>query len=102
FVEAFAFDSWRLLKKLSGFLEFFDRRARAEQISIAVDVVDPRDRWPEFVVSSPGRRKRSLLARVGVVSFFRSDLSRAMGRVLEQIVFPIRFSVRDRVDLGPN
>src|SRR2546423_13185561 len=89
-----------ILKKLSDFFEFLDRRTGAEQIPIAVDVVDPRDRWPEFVFAGPGRGKRRLLARVGPVPFFGSDLPRAMRRILEQIILPIRFSVRDVVDLG--
>src|SRR5436189_3019975 len=90
------------LKELSDFLEFFDRRAGAEQISVAVNIVDPRDRGPEFVVACPRRGKRRLFARVGAVPFVGSNLSRAVRRVLEQIILPIGFSVRDRVNLLAN
>ena len=48
--------------------------AGAEQIAIAVNVVDPGDRGPEFVLARPGRRKGGLLARVGMVPFVRGDL----------------------------
>src|SRR6516165_6850252 len=73
--------------------EFFHWRARAEQIPIAIDVVDAANCGPEFVVARPRRGKSCLCARVGAVPFVGRNLSRGVRRVLEQIVLPILFSV---------
>src|SRR5438067_12962847 len=40
------------------------RRARADQIAVAVRVVHATHRGPELVLARPGRRKGGLLARV--------------------------------------
>ena len=88
--------------RLDSICKVFHWRARAEQISIAVDVVDAANCGPEFVVARPRRGKSCLLARVGAVPFVGRDLSRGVRRVLEQIALPILFSVRDCLHLGVN
>src|SRR5213592_201572 len=82
--------------------ELFHWRARAEQIPIAVDVVDAASCGPEFVVARPRRGKSCLLARVGTVPLVGRDLSGGMRRVLEQIALPILFSVGDCLHLCVN
>src|SRR5207342_3497985 len=83
-------------------LELFHWRARAEQIPIAVDVVDAGNYRPEFVVARPRRGKSCLFARVGAVPFVGRDLSRGVRRVLKQIALPIMFSVGDCLHLRVN
>src|SRR5437016_9980529 len=82
--------------------ELFDWRAGTEQVPIPVNIVDPCNRWPEFVLACPGRWKRGLLARVRAVPFFGSDLPRSVRRVFKQIILSIRFASCNRFDLGAN
>jgi len=56
-----------------------------------------RTERPEFVSRVQGG-KRGLRTRVGR-SHFRSNLLRGVGRILQQIVLPVQFSVCDRIDL---
>src|SRR5437588_9861606 len=81
--------------KSASILEFFYRRAGAEEIAVAVNVVDARDGWPEFVFARPRRGESCLFARVGVVPFVRCDLPRGVWRVFEQIILSILFSRGD-------
>src|ERR1043166_3997602 len=80
-------------------LKFFNRRTGAEEIAIAIDIVDARGGWPEFVFACPGRGEGCLFARVGAIAFIRCDLSRRMRGILEQVVLAILFSAGDRFDL---
>src|SRR6201996_7005053 len=56
--------SWRrtLLRRLRVIL---DRRAGADQIAIAIDIVDAADRAPVFVGARRARRKAALGAAIG-------------------------------------
>src|SRR5438309_5961773 len=57
-----------------GISNFLQRRARAEQVSIPVNVVDSRDARPEFVIAQPWRGKSGLLACIGPVPLIGGDL----------------------------
>ncbi len=76
-------------------LEFFHRRAGAEEISVAINVVDAGDSRPEFVFACPRGGESCLFARVRVVPFVRGDFARSVRRVLEQVILLILFSVSD-------
>ena len=89
-------------KPLGVLLKFLDRRARAEEIAIAIYVVDPRDSWPEFVFACRWRGESGLFARIGSVPFVGRDLSRSVRCVFEQIILPIFFSTGDSFDLRVN
>src|SRR5438552_3842331 len=51
----------------------FHASAGADQMAIAVHVVDAPHRRPEFMLAGPGRRESGLLARIGTVPFIRND-----------------------------
>src|SRR5437762_3067358 len=85
--------------RLQWFFELFDRRTGTEQIPVAIHIVDPRYRRPEFVFARPWRWECGLFARVRPVPLLGSDLPRGMRRVFQGIVFPIDLSARDRFDL---
>jgi hypothetical protein len=47
-----------------------NRRASAHEIAITVDVVDPRHRWPIFVIGMlPCQREKRLFAAIGMRPF---------------------------------
>src|SRR5207247_542368 len=81
-------------------LERFHRRAGAEEVAIAVDTVNPRDRWPEFLSARPGRRISGLLARIRMVPVVSRHLFCGMRRVFQKIVFAVGLARADRVDFG--
>src|SRR4051794_7296498 len=55
-------------------VELFNWRAGAEQVSIAINIVDPGDAGPELVIAQPWCRKGRLSARVRMFPFFGSNL----------------------------
>ena len=71
---------------------FPDRRARADEVAVAEDVVDAADGGPEFVVAQPGGRVGGLGAGVGVVPRLGREGVGGVGRVFEEIV--LRKAVR--------
>ena len=58
-----------------SFRKLFHRRTGAEEIAIAVNVVDPGDGRPEFVFARPRRGIGGLLARIGPVPFVGDRLA---------------------------
>ena len=58
----------------------------AEQVAVAVGVVDARDRRPELVLAQPGRGIRRLLARVRTRPLGRGHRRGRVRRVLERVV----------------
>jgi len=82
--------------------EFFDRRAGAEQIPVAVTLSILATDGQNLCSRVQGAGKRGLLARVGAIPFFRSNLLRGVRRIFQQIVLPVSFSVCDRIDFGAN
>ena len=64
-------------------LKLFHRRTGAEQVPIAVDVVDAANGGPEFMVARPRRGESCLFARVRAVPFVGGDLSSGVRRVFE-------------------
>src|SRR4029450_7235189 len=54
-------------------LKVFHRRTGAEEVPVAVNIVDPGDGGPEFVFARPGCGKGCLLACVGTVPIFGCD-----------------------------
>src|SRR5439155_2979612 len=73
-------------------LKRLNRRAGAEEIAVAVNIVDARDDWPEFVFARPRRGESGLFARVRIVPSVGCDLPRGVWRVFEQIILSILFS----------
>ena len=71
----------------------------AEQISVAVNIIDPRDGGPEFVFACPRRGKSRFFARVEAGSHLSEAICRASAGALLRDCFPIGFSIRDRFDL---
>ena len=68
-------------------LTLFDRRTGTEQISVAINIVDPAYSRPEFVFARPRRGKSRLFARVRMVPLFGSNLPRSVRRVLQAYCF---------------
>ncbi len=83
-------------------IKCFHGRAGAEEVSVAINVVDARDRWPEFVFERPGRRESCSFARVRPVPFVGCDLSRGVRRVFQHIISPMHLFLRDRLNLCMN
>src|SRR5882724_2327526 len=52
---------------MSALLESFHADARADEVAIAIDVVDAADRGPEFVVVEPFGGETGLFARIRTV-----------------------------------
>ena len=79
--------SYARCRRLTILGKLFHRRAGAEEIAVAVDVVDPRHGRPEFVVARPARRDRRPARASRDGSSCRRHLLRGVRRVFEQIVF---------------
>src|SRR3954468_13648871 len=58
-------------------------RARADQVLVAVDVVQPADRRPELVLAHPVRRISGVLARIGPLPAVGGQHLRGVGCALE-------------------
>src|SRR5690606_4376869 len=63
-----------------------DRRARADEVAIAVGIVDPRNRRPELASAQPGYRIGRLLPGIGMRPVRRTDVLGRMRRLLQRIV----------------
>src|SRR5258708_32965387 len=63
-----------------------DRRARADQVTVPVRVVDAPHERPELVGAHPGRGERGLLAAIRVRPLVRGQLARRVRGVLERVV----------------
>ena len=70
----------------SATADVLDGRAGADQVAVAVGVVDPGHRRPELVLAHPRRREGRLLARVGALPRGGGHRSRGVRRVLERVV----------------
>src|SRR5206468_6724515 len=70
-------------------LERLNRWTAAEQVPVAVDVVDARDRGPELVLARPGSRERRLIAGVRPAPFVGRDGARGVGCALEDVVLAV-------------
>ena len=66
----------QLLQRRLLFRVRLDRRTRADQVAIAVRIVDARDRRPELVGADERQRVRRLLARVRMRPAVRATLRR--------------------------
>ena len=79
-----------------------DRRAEADEVAVAVGVVDPRHVRPELLLAGPRRRERRLFAGVGVRPGVGGDHARGVRRVLERVVLRVDLPLDDPGDLGPD
>src|SRR5579871_752476 len=75
-----------------------DRRALGDEITIAVRVIDARDRRPEFAVTQSGDGIGGLASRVLVRPRVGRDVFSRMRSVLEDVVCLVRASVGDGLD----
>jgi len=86
----------------SSNLERFHRRARAEQIPVSMNIIDPANSWPEFVFARPRRRERRLFACVRPLPIVGSDLARSVRRVFQHVVCAIHVAISDLLYLRVN
>src|SRR6185369_13244270 len=66
------------------------RRARADEVPVAVWIVDPTDRGPEFMLADPPRRIRRLLARILVRPVVADHRGRGVRGMLQRVVRLVR------------
>src|SRR3954452_5457423 len=76
-----------------------DRRARADQVLVAVDVVQPAHRRPELVLAHPARRIGGVLARIGPFPAVGGQHLGGVGGALEHVVVALRLAGLDLADL---
>src|SRR5580704_1582179 len=69
---------------------FIDRHTTAEEVTVAVDVVDPTDHRPELVLSSPWCRVGSRLARIASIPVIGEKILCRVRRTLQDVIFPVR------------
>ncbi|MCB0196478.1 MAG: hypothetical protein KDJ65_31285, partial [Anaerolineae bacterium] len=79
-----------------------ERHADAEEIAVAVDVVDAGDVGPELRLLEPGGRVGSLLAGVGVRPLRGGDDGGGVGRVFKRVVGWVKLADVDGVDFFAN
>src|SRR5260370_13029505 len=72
---------------------FVDRHATAEEVTVAVDVIDPTDHRPELVLSSPWCRVGSRLARIASIPLICDKILRRLRRTFQDIHFPLFLSL---------
>lgn len=77
----------------------FDAVAGADEVAIAVDIVDASDRGPELVLAQVGQRVSGLFARVGVVPCVATDDFGRMRCVFERVVLRVELAICDGGDL---
>ena len=73
-------------RRQRGYAVLLDRRAGADQVAVAVGVVDAADGRPELLLARPGGGEGGALAGVGVLPLVGGDDLGGVGRVLEQVV----------------
>src|SRR6185436_10922801 len=88
--------SWRSL------CERLYRGARAEEIPVAVGVVDSSDARPELVGADKRQRKSGLFPRVGMGPVACRNGFGGMGRVLQEVVLAVRATAGHRLDFAPD
>src|SRR5437588_8245600 len=88
----------RSLERVTLFVRF-DRRTRAHQVLVAVDVIEPSDRGPELVLAHPGHGKGRAVARIRPVPAVVGEILRGVRRALEQVLFARRLAALDLADL---
>lgn len=91
-------EGWR--RGLAGVGGFGDGGAGADEVAVAMDVVDAGHRWPVFGSSHPGAGESGGLAGVGVWPFAGGDLVGGVRSVLERIVLGIGDTGFDGFDLS--
>ena len=69
--------------------------AGADEIAVAVDVVDAAHARPEFADARPWRRERRRLARIGVIPSVAADGFRGVRGVFERVVCFVGCAVHD-------
>ena len=62
---------------------------------VAAHIIDTPDAGPEFIVSDPLQRERSLLAGVGMPPIVGDDRPCGVRRVLKHVVLSVRFALND-------
>src|SRR5439155_5959032 len=80
-------------------LESLNRWTTAEEIAVAVDVVDAGYRGPELVLARPWGGERGLLAGIGPVPLVGRHRPRGVGRALEDVVLAVGPALLDGADL---
>jgi len=83
-------------------LEGFHSYTRANEIAIAIDVVDATDGGPEFVVTEPFGGEAGLLAGVGAIPIVGGKHVSGVGRAFQEIVLCIELAGFDGLDFGVN
>src|SRR4051812_10860238 len=86
----------KMMMEMRTMKSLLDRRAGAEEIAVAPDVVDPAHGRPEFVLAEPRGRVGGLLAGVGAIPSIRADHFGGMGSVFEQVICRVDFAFFDR------
>ena len=79
-----------------------DRWTGADEVTIAIGIVNSPDRRPEFILFEVWYRIRRFLTRVGVFPLIRHDLDRRVRGILENIVDRMRFAVVNFADFPAN
>src|SRR5262245_11159617 len=64
-------------------------RARADRITVAINIVDAPDRRPELMFAQPGRGVTGLVARIGAFPFVGDQYLSGVRRIFEQVVLSI-------------
>ena len=67
---------------------------------VAVDIVDPRDARPEFVLAEPWRRPSGLGARVGAHPLVAGDARSRVRGVFERVVGAVELAGFDSNKFG--
>ena len=76
------------------------RDVAADEVAVAVAVVDAGDIDPVLPVVEVGEVKGSLLPRVGVAPLVGGHLVEGMGGILEHIILLVSLTIHDLLDVG--
>ena len=79
---------------------FENRRAAAEDMAVAVDIVDAGDARPEFVLAQPWRRPGGLGARIRARPLVAGDTCGRVRGVFERIVSAVELAGFDSNKFG--
>merc|ERR1719273_36796 len=80
-----------------------DRRASADQVTVAVGLVDAADRGPDLASQhDPVGWIASLLSGVAVVPLVGDQVAQSVRRVLEHIIFFVNLATLNFCDFCPN